>query len=488
MWILGKLQKREPWRVMTLVLALGIGFVWLLDYAVGAENGGLVSTPTPTPTLTTDFATDFDEAINTQVDVGTLFVTWVSTSEEDGVVEYARNAPDLESKSGTFNTANDDRGEFADRLNKRTHRVSVGGLSGVTTVHYRVVSGGETTGPFQATLPTSVLTAPANRLTGAITYLAEGRTGVQCILSMRVRKEFTFFGQDVVEHSLWTNVLSNGGSYSMDITNIRNDPTNALNSDFNAAFAYDNSSTESFIEIVSRCDAGNLKIEEKTTQDTFTGTGFAFDVAVSAPPPTPIPTPTPVATPIITPVPTAIAVPTPTPGRACNGKTATITGTDAGDLLVGTDGHDVIVGKKGDDTIIGLGGNDTICGGPGRDTIHGGEGDDWISAGRGPDNVNGGAGRDVILAGPGRDLVIGGTEDDLIAGHGGSDQISGGRGSDSIMGHRGGDYLLGGEGDDMLVGGGGDDTIDCGPGDDIARGGPGTDAAGPDCELQTQAP
>jgi RTX calcium-binding nonapeptide repeat (4 copies) len=67
--------------------------------------------------------------------------------------------------------------------------------------------------------------------------------------------------------------------------------------------------------------------------------------------------------------------PTP-PGQAtptCNGKPATIVGTNGGDGLEGTQGPDVIVSLGGHDFIDGLGGNDVICGGKGKD---------WASEGK----------------------------------------------------------------------------------------------------------
>src|SRR4030095_10153734 len=71
--------------------------------------------------------------------------------------------------------------------------------------------------------------------------------------------------------------------------------------------------------------------------------------------------------------------PTP-PGQApptCNGKPATIVGTDGGDDLKGTQGPDVIVGLGGNDiNIKGLGGNDVICGGKGAGFLRGSWGKD----------------------------------------------------------------------------------------------------------------
>jgi Ca2+-binding RTX toxin-like protein len=73
--------------------------------------------------------------------------------------------------------------------------------------------------------------------------------------------------------------------------------------------------------------------------------------------------------PASTSVPTTSGLPT---VAMCNGKAATISGTEYSDTIYGTDGNDVIVGKGGNDHIYGLGGDDTICGGDGYDYIDGG--------------------------------------------------------------------------------------------------------------------
>ena len=67
----------------------------------------------------------------------------------------------------------------------------------------------------------------------------------------------------------------------------------------------------------------------------------------------------------------------------CDGKRATIVGTDGDDVIQGTEKADVIWGGPGDDKIYGGLGNDIICGGAGDDLIHGGRGNDWIEGGAG---------------------------------------------------------------------------------------------------------
>ena len=162
----------------------------------------------------------------------------------------------------------------------------------------------------------------------------------------------------------------------------------------------------------------------------------------------------------------------------CNGRFATIVGTDGPDNLVGTNGDDVIVGLGGDDLIRGLGGNDTICGGLGSDTILAGPGDDWVSGGWGHDTITGGTGYNTLYGNRGNDYIFGGRDDDLIYGGLGNDSLAGNFGDDVLYGGGGDDRLLGNEGADLLYGQPGNDTFDCGPGPDLANGGSGSDSDG----------
>ncbi|MGH2805816.1 MAG: calcium-binding protein, partial [Actinomycetota bacterium] len=69
----------------------------------------------------------------------------------------------------------------------------------------------------------------------------------------------------------------------------------------------------------------------------------------------------------------------------CDGRTATIEGTDENDEFTGTSDVDVIAGLGGDDEITALEGNDVICAGAGRDFVAGGPGDDVVLGGAGSD-------------------------------------------------------------------------------------------------------
>lgn len=107
----------------------------------------------------------------------------------------------------------------------------------------------------------------------------------------------------------------------------------------------------------------------------------------------------------------------------CDGKVATIVGTNGDDVLVGTGGNDVIVARDGDDTVLGKGGNDTICGGDGADWIEGAAGNDKLFGEGGNDSIDGGKGTDEIVGGAGDDTLIGGPgPDDVAKGNAGDDR------------------------------------------------------------------
>ena len=98
----------------------------------------------------------------------------------------------------------------------------------------------------------------------------------------------------------------------------------------------------------------------------------------------------------------------------CDGKIATILGTEGNDNLAGTEGNDVIVGLGGNDTIDGKGGNDLICGGAGADNLSGGNGNDTLYGGAGADVLSGGPGRDNLYGGPDKDILLGSAKEDKL--------------------------------------------------------------------------
>lgn len=104
--------------------------------------------------------------------------------------------------------------------------------------------------------------------------------------------------------------------------------------------------------------------------------------------------------------------------QTCDGKIATI---------VGTNGRDGLTGDKGDDVIMSLGDRDNVTGGGGNDRICLGDGNDEGSGG------------------PGDDLVFGEGDDDELFGDGGRDQLYGGDGTDEADGGPGNDDLCSAE-------------------------------------------
>ncbi len=90
----------------------------------------------------------------------------------------------------------------------------------------------------------------------------------------------------------------------------------------------------------------------------------------------------------------------------CDGKPASIAGTDDADRLEGTGDRNVVQGHKGSDTILARRGGDLVCGSAGRDTLRGNKGRDRLIGGPGNDVLNGGPGRDRCKGGPGRDEKI----------------------------------------------------------------------------------
>lgn len=86
------------------------------------------------------------------------------------------------------------------------------------------------------------------------------------------------------------------------------------------------------------------------------------------------------------------------PPVTCDGRAATIVGTDGPDVLRGTSGPDVIAALDGPNVVDGMGGDDTICGGDGSDVLRGGTGDDTLIGGSGRDVASGGQGTDACSA------------------------------------------------------------------------------------------
>ena len=194
------------------------------------------------------------------------------------------------------------------------------------------------------------------------------------------------------------------------------------------------------------------------------------------------------------------------PATSCNGRAATILGTESSETIHGTSGDDVIVGRGGDDKIYGNGGNDTICGDEGADTLIGGGGNDTLLGGNGDDSLEGNSGRDKLYGNGGSDVarfttansgvtvdlrdgtatgegsdtvrlehLVGSDFDDHLAGNSAYNNIAGGLGDDVIHGRKGRDYLHGKEGNDIILGGEQSDIIWGSDGADVIKGGSGKD-------------
>jgi hypothetical protein len=96
------------------------------------------------------------------------------------------------------------------------------------------------------------------------------------------------------------------------------------------------------------------------------------------------------------------------PKPKCQGFTATIVGTQKGEVIRGTARRDIIVAKGGADRIYGRGGNDLICAGTGNDVVYGGPGADVIWGQLGRDRLYGNAGPDFVAGQVGNDMLNGG--------------------------------------------------------------------------------
>jgi Ca2+-binding RTX toxin-like protein len=121
------------------------------------------------------------------------------------------------------------------------------------------------------------------------------------------------------------------------------------------------------------------------------------------------------------------------PAPTCDGRVATIIGTNGANAIYGTPGPDVIVGLGGGDAIYGLGGDDAICGGGGGDVMYGGEGNDRIFGEADSDSLRGENGNDYLAGGSASDQLIGGNDNDSLDGGSDADQCLGDAGTDSAV-------------------------------------------------------
>jgi CSLREA domain-containing protein len=114
--------------------------------------------------------------------------------------------------------------------------------------------------------------------------------------------------------------------------------------------------------------------------------------------------------------PPALPPVSPAAAPTCQGRTATIVGTDGGETLRGTKNADVIASLGGNDKISALAGNDRVCAGGGNDKVSGGKGNDRLNGEGNKDRLAGGGGNDRLKGGKGGDTLIGGAGKDKLAG------------------------------------------------------------------------
>lgn len=88
-----------------------------------------------------------------------------------------------------------------------------------------------------------------------------------------------------------------------------------------------------------------------------------------------------------------------------------LTGGGGGDALIGGDSYDDMNGKAGDDLMVGNGKDDIMLGWTGADLLFGGAGDDYLAGQAGDDTLVGGTGHDRLKGGPGSDVFVLGPND-----------------------------------------------------------------------------
>ncbi len=205
-----------------------------------------------------------------------------------------------------------------------------------------------------------------------------------------------------------------------------------------------------------------------------------------------------------------------------SGRSETIEGTAARDIILAGSNFDSVSGGLGADSIIGASGGDTLRGDEGADTLTGDTGLDSLDGGAGDDLLRGATGEDTLIGGTGADTLEGGRGNDLyqvddagdvvtevaiagvdrvvssidhtlgfeveqlvlvagalsgtgnakanlIQGNELENTLVGGVGRDTLTGGSGNDLLLGEAWNDLLEGGAGGDTLIGGSGRDVFR-------------------
>lgn len=242
---------------------------------------GFVASAASSDDLTTGVS-DPPVNVNVEPNSGGVTISWASSVEEDGFVEWATSAEDLNARSGTFAVAVDSRGTIQNRLNKRTHHVEIRNMAAGQTIHFDVLSSGapDPNGPFTTTIPTQSLISPPVLLTGELS-LADQSGAEECLVYARVTD---LVAGTFLERSLWVVGLTNNGQYTLDLTNVRADPTNTLNSSINQMLNYGQDSVDSTIEVFSRCSSntgGSVSMTTAAAQRS--AAGYVVDLPVVSP-------------------------------------------------------------------------------------------------------------------------------------------------------------------------------------------------------------
>lgn len=276
------LQKYVPWAsespsVNNFQITSLMGF-WI---RAAEDITGFVASVTSSNVVTTGVS-EPPANVHVELNPGGVIISWASSVEEDGFVEWALSAEDLAARSGTFAVAIDSRGQFQDRKNKRTHYVEIPDVPAGQAVHFHVFSGEarDLNGSFAVTLPTQPLISPPVLLTGELS-LADQSGAEECLVYARVTD---LVSDTILERSLWVVGLTKNGQFTLDLTNVRADPTNPRNSLIDKRLNYNQDSADSTIEVFSRCSSntgGSVSVTTAAAQRS--AAGYVVDLPVVSP-------------------------------------------------------------------------------------------------------------------------------------------------------------------------------------------------------------
>jgi Ca2+-binding RTX toxin-like protein len=162
-----------------------------------------------------------------------------------------------------------------------------------------------------------------------------------------------------------------------------------------------------------------------------------------------------VAAPLAVPASPARAASTAGAAVFCDGRPATIIGTEGPDSIAGTDGNDVIVALGGNDRVFAGPGSDAVCLGPGNDSLNGGAGNDVFvaeSPADGIDSFAGGSGNDTARYAA-RTIAVAVSLDDVPDDGSGDETDNMHADVENVVGGQARNTLRGSAADNVLVGG-----------------------------------